>query len=101
MAVMIVRLINGEEIIGDCKVTDNGIEIKEPAMIHYGMNPTTGKMSVGFLPYAQLLKDDEIELKADHIIYTGEPVQEAYNQYNTMFGSGLVVAGPGGIDLKK
>lgn len=92
MAVMIVRLINGEEIIGDCTVIENGIEVKEPAMIHYGMNPQTGKVNVGFMPYAQLLKDNKIQLKADHIIYTGEPVQEAYNQYNTMFGSGIVVA---------
>ena len=101
MAVMIVRLINGEELIGDCEVNENGVRIKEPAQIHFSMNPQTGKVSVGFLPYANLLKENTISIKSDHIIYTGEPVQEAYNQYNTMFGSGLVVAGPGGIDLKK
>lgn len=101
MAIMIVRLINGEELIGDCEVNENGVVIKEPAQIHFAMNPQTGKVNVGFLPYANLLKETRINIKNDHIIYTGEPVQEAYNQYNTMFGSGLVVAGPGKIDLKQ
>lgn len=99
MTVMIVRLINGDELIGDCEVTDSGISMKEPAQIHFGMNPQTGKINVGFLPYANLVKDNKIQLKSDHIIYTGEPVQDAYNQYNTMFGSGLVVAGPGGLNV--
>ena len=101
MAVMIVRLINGDELIGDCEVNETGVRMKEPAQIHLGMNPQTGKINVGFLPYANLLKETSIHLKADHIIYTGEPIQDAYNQYNTMFGSGLVVAGPGSIDLKQ
>lgn len=100
MAVMIVRLINGEELIGSCEVTENGVRMKEPAQIHFSMNPQTGKVNVGFLPYASLLKESSIDIKSDHIIYTGEPVQEAYNQYNTMFGSGLVVAGPGNLNVK-
>lgn len=101
MTIMIVRLINGEELIGDCEVVETGIRLKEPAQIHFAMNPQTGKVNVGFLPYASLLKENYITIRNDHIIYTGEPVQEAYNQYNTMFGSGLVVAGPGKIDLKQ
>lgn len=100
MAVMIVRLINGDELIGDCEVNESGIRMKEPAQIHFSMNPQTGKVNVGFLPYANLLKENHISLKSDHIIYTGEPMQEAYNQYNTMFGSGLVVAGPGDLSVK-
>lgn len=97
MGIMIVRLINGEELIGDCDVNENGVRMKEPAQIHFSMNPQTGKVNVGFLPYANLLKENTINLKPDHIIYTGEPVQEAYNQYSTMFGVGLVVTGTGGI----
>lgn len=100
MAVMIVRLINGDELIGQCEDVHNGVRIKEPAQIHLAMNPQTGKINVGFLPYAHLLKENYIHLKSDHILYIGEPVQDAYNQYNTMFGSGLVVAGPGDLGTK-
>jgi hypothetical protein len=47
---------------------------------------------MGMFPAAQHLKGSVIEISTDHIIYMGEPVEELYNQYNSIFGSGIQLA---------
>tara|TARA_R110001583_G_scaffold77308_1_gene210553 strand:- start:533 stop:862 length:330 start_codon:yes stop_codon:yes gene_type:complete len=89
--VKIIRLQTGEEII--CKFLDGSTEgtkiLKKPAIIipvgqgNIGLSP--------WLPYAEL--SDGVEVKESHIMFIVKPVDEFLNEYNTAFGSGLVVPG--------
>jgi|TARA_R100000008_G_scaffold83201_1_gene68324 hypothetical protein len=89
--VRVVRLQTGEEII--CKLldgsTDNTKLLKKPAII---IPVGQGKIGLSpWLPYAEI--SDGIEIKESHIMFITEPVEEFLNEYNTAFGSGLVVPG--------
>ena len=90
--VKIVRLTSGEEII--CKVVDGNTKdtkcLKKPAIIipvgegRIGLSP--------WMPYAELT--DGIEVNDVNIMFITKPVEEFLQEYNTAFGSGLIVPGP-------
>ena len=89
--VKIVRLTSGEEII--CKVVDGNTKdtkcLKKPAII---IPVGQGKIGLSpWIPYSEI--SDGIEVKDDNIMFITKPVDEFLNEYNTAFGSGLVVPG--------
>ena len=98
--VKIVRMGTGEEIIG--KVTDNGdsCTIKNPAII---IPAGEGKIGLApYLPYAEI-KENGLEVYKNHIMFIANPMKEFVNEYNSAFGSGIVVptapmGGPMGDD---
>ena len=90
--VKIVRLQTGEEII--CKVLDSSKKdtklLKKPAII---IPVGQGKIGLApWMPYADI-DSGGLEVKEKHIMFIIEPLVEFLNEYNTAFGSGLVVAG--------
>ena len=93
--IKIVRLQTGEEVICKCTVdSKNGtVTMKKAAIIipvgqgQIGLSP--------FMPYAN--NTDGVTVKDKHIMFIVTPVEEFLNEYNTGFGSGLVV--PGAKDL--
>ena len=94
--VKIVRLQTGEEII--CKVADGSIEgtkcLKKPAII---IPVGQGKIGLSpWLPYAEI-DSKGVEVKENNIMFIIDPVDEFLNEYNTAFGSGLVIAGAGDV----
>ena len=95
MNVKILKLITGEELIG--KVVDEGeigIVIDDPANIH--MAPTQdSRMQLYLIPYAPYADKDQSTLKPQHVIMQYEPNTDLLNKYNSMFGSGIQIAGAG------
>lgn len=88
MAVRIVRLKSGEEIITDYKVEDGIAILKNPAILL-----PTGQGQIGFMPwmmYAEL-ENNTIKFNVDHVLFDVMPVSELMNQYNQTLGSGLLV----------
>lgn len=94
--IKIVKLVTGEEIIGDVDEIanqHNEIKISKPCVIQ--LVPSRGnpeQIGMALLPYAAYTKDHTILVKASCVVWTQEPVKELYNQYNSIFGNGLVVA---------
>ena len=95
--VKIIRLTTGEEILCKAEKTDTGWTAKKAALI-----VPTGAGSIGlmgWMPYTKTYKDG-IEIKDEHVMFVSAPEEDLYNEYNSAFGSGLVVAkseptGPG------
>jgi hypothetical protein len=54
---------------------------------------------VGMMPYAPFAKDQKMTINKSHIVAYGEPDDEIKNAYNSKFGSGIVVASSGGIQI--
>lgn len=85
--VMLFRINSGEEVIA--KVIDkaaDGWTIKNPAII---VPLGQGKLGLGpWLPYCTT---DSFFLPKSATLFTGELRVEMINDYNTNFGSGLVV----------
>lgn len=88
--IKVIKLSTGEELMGEI---DNNYVIKNPCILQ--MVPSRSdpsKAAMALIPYANYLDDSRIEISTEHIVWEGEPVEELYNQYNSIFGSGIQLA---------
>ena len=83
MNVKIVKLISGEELIGEFDEKSN--IITNPVMI-----PVSDK-SIGFGPWMPYSEDKSFTLKEEHIQIIASPSKTISNEYNKAFGSGIVI----------
>jgi len=84
MNVKIIRLISGEELIGDWNKETN--TVTGPVV----MIPV-GKDQLGFQPWVPYAEDEKIILKEQHIVVVLTPDNKLQNEYNRVYGSGLVM----------
>lgn len=84
MNIKIVKLFNGEELIGEYDEKTN--VIKNPVV----MIPVN-KEQIAFQPWLPYAEDKEYQLKDTMIIITATPSSTILNEYNRVFGSGIVV----------
>ena len=84
MNIKIVRIVSGEELIGDWNKETN--TITNPVV----MIPVA-KDQLGFQPWIPYAEDKEITFKEQHIVVVLTPDTKLQNEYNRVFGSGLLV----------
>lgn len=92
MMIRVLKLTTGEELVGEVTVTDENTHLKNPCIVQLvpsRANPEQPMMAM--VPYAITVDGHKIQIKNSHIVWSGEPVKEVYNQYNSMFGSGIIV----------
>lgn len=88
--IKIVKLISGEELVGDVTVESDRLNISKPAMLQLMPHRNDpNQFMVGLIPYAQYTKSHAVEMNMDHILWVEEPIDDLYNNYNTMFGTGI------------
>jgi len=90
--IKLLKLTTGEEIIGDVTGGDT-ITIKQPCILQ--MIPSrsdSSKLMMALLPYVSHVKNSTLDISLEHIVWEGEPVEELYNQYNSVFGTGIQLA---------
>tara|TARA_Y100000034_G_scaffold99997_1_gene123088 strand:+ start:409 stop:753 length:345 start_codon:yes stop_codon:yes gene_type:complete len=94
MNTKIVRLSSGEEIICGLEKKKDSYIIKKPAIL-----VPVGKGNIGlmpWLPYANF-SDNTIEIADRFVMFTIDAQSDLMNEYNTAFGSGLLVPNAGGV----
>ena len=84
MNIKIVRIVSGEELIGDWNKETN--TINNPVV----MVPL-GKDQLGFQPWIPYSEDEAMTFKDQHIVVVLTPDTKLQNEYNRVFGSGLLV----------
>ena len=84
MNVKIVKLISGEELIGEFDEKTN--VITNPVV----MIPVNNK-SIGFGPWMAYSEDKSFILKEEHIQIIATPSKVITNEYSKAFGSGIVI----------
>ena len=84
MNVKIVKMISGEELIGDYDEKTN--VIKNPVV----MIPVN-KEQIAFQPWLPYSEDKEFSLKESAINIVANPSTTIINEYNAVYGSGIVV----------
>lgn len=103
--VRILKLVSGEDIIGDIKEVD--VEGKEFILVNKPMlvvmmpkqeNPN--EYAVGLVPYAPFAEGNQVPIMPQHIVSIYSPEAGLRNEYSTRFGSGLVVP-DNKLDTKK
>ena len=93
MAVKLLRLKYCEDIVTDVKEENLEREytkVKLPAML-VPMGGQGQQMQMALAPWLPFSDDKEFTIPSDWILITSEPAQDIVNNYNQMFGSGIVV----------
>lgn len=94
MTIKCVRLITGEDIIGDVSdsfTADDPVVIKNPAQIVIRQTET-GSVGAAFAPFMPFAKNNTVKFYANAVIGEIEIDLNLVNEYNRIFGSGIVVA---------
>jgi hypothetical protein len=90
--VKIIRLLNGEDLIGEVVHQDDvSVQVKHPlrvVLVPSKANPE--QPAVGLGPYAEYSDEKTFTFNRSHVTVMYTPITEFINQYNSMFG-GLVV----------
>ena len=84
MSIKVIRLVTAEELIGDW-------DREKSSIINPVVMVPVSKDKIGFQPWITLSDDDEIVLKDQHIMAVVTPDIKLQNEYNRVFGSGLIV----------
>jgi len=91
MAIKIVKFINGEELIGEAKQNSDYITMSDVAQIIMVPGKVEGQAGMALAPYMQYAKSKSFDFHVNNIMTMADPVDELYNQYNRIFGSGIVL----------
>ncbi len=90
--IKIVRLLNGEDLIGEVIAQDDlTVQLKNPLRVVYVPSKANPEQpTVGLGPYAEFSDEKVFTFNRSHVTVIYTPIKEFINQYNSMFG-GLVV----------
>ena len=93
MNVKLLRLKSGEDVIADVTLvdTEDTIKIENPAMLMPTGQSQGGHVQMGFGPWAPFADEQKFEIPRDWLVYISTPNKDLLNQYNSVFGSGIVV----------
>lgn len=91
MAVKCFKLISGEDVIGAVKNTaENCYVLESPATILMQPSPE-GRVNMAIMPFMAYTGDSDVVIFKHAIAAEGDPDQQVVNEYNRIFGSGIVV----------
>ena len=95
MKILAMKLITGEEILGEIESeSETEFVIENPVGIAIVRDPKTGQPNVGFAPFplhAEQKTGTTLAINKKSVVYSYVPAQDFINNYNSIFGSGLVV----------
>ena len=91
--IKVVRLISGEELMGFLTETADGWHLKNVCQIVTSYTDTTSATArVGLSPFMPYTKTtDGVDLKHSYVGFIVDPVNELTNEYNQVFGSGIIL----------
>ena len=93
MAVKLLRLKSGEDIIAEHvqgKIGQN-ITIENPAMLMPMGDGRGNQVQVGLAPWMPFSAEKRFDVPGDWVLLLTEPAPDIVNNYNQVFGSGIVV----------
>ena len=83
MTVKLIRMWSGEDVITDIVEETNDSYVIENPIVAV---PSPQEGRIAFAPWSPLLQKDKIEVTKKYVVYEGNPQEEIFEQYNTMFG---------------
>jgi len=89
---LLIKLTSSEEILCTQVSSGEGAMVIKDAVLLIYRQAKEGAMSVGFAPFMPYA-DGTISLNHSAISANGYPKQDLADEYNRIFGSGIVIAG--------
>jgi hypothetical protein len=90
-----IKLVTGEEVIADISVTEQGqLALKNAVQLRLAPPKIAGGApQMGFAPFpafSQQKQDEVILVEPLHVVYHYTPATDISDNYNQMFGSGII-----------
>jgi hypothetical protein len=92
MSIKVCKLVTGEDIIADIELDQQGYLFSNPAQIVV-QQTQDGRVGAAFAPYAPYAKDGKVRIFGNAVIGEIEIDVKLINEYNRIFGSGIMIAG--------
>jgi len=86
-----VKLTTGEDVLADFS-TENGLSTLENSVQVIMVPSRTGEPNFQFIPFPIMSNDKKIDIENCHIMFVCEPSEEFLNQYNSIFGAGIITS---------
>lgn len=97
MSVQAFRLLTGEDVIAEVvTTTDSVVNTKNPAVVVM-QRTEDGRVGVGLQPFVPFAKNGEISFLRTAMSAAYEVDTQMVNEYNRIFGSGIVIASAGDL----
>jgi len=96
MAIKVLKLITGEEVLGEAEIALGEWYVTNPVAISI-VRGKDGAPNVGLAPFplhAPQTKDAKIAIPLTSVVYSYIPAEDFINNYNQIFGSGIVLPTP-------
>ena len=91
MALKLIRLKSGEDIIADVLEDDgSSVKIKEPCVLMPMGDSRGNKIQMGMVPWMPFSHGQEFTLSHDWIVLLTTPNEEIEDNYGRVYGSGLI-----------
>ena len=93
MNIQVFKLTSGEDVLGELVNTSSTYSIKNPVGIAV-VRGQNGQPNVGLTPFplhAEQKKDVVVEIPTTSVVYSYVPAEDFINNYNQIFGSGIVL----------
>ena len=94
MDIIVLKLITGEEVLGEIESqSETEFVLVNPVGIAV-VRGQNGQPSVGFAPFpihAEQKTGATVALAKRNVVYSYTPAEDFVNNYNQIFGSGIVV----------
>jgi hypothetical protein len=99
VAINVLKLISGEEVLGEFELNGDVYTVTDPVGISI-VRQASGQPGVGFTPFPLHRSGDPaqppkkgytIDIPKQSVVYSYEPAQDFIDNYNAIFGAGIVL----------
>lgn len=93
MSIKVLKLTNGEDVLGEVKYELGKYNITNPVGIAV-VRGKDGSTNVGLTPFplhAPQKQGFTIDIPASSVLYSYEPAEDFVSNYNQVFGAGIAV----------
>lgn len=99
MNIKLIRLSTGEDLLGDVTINENAdVVVENPCMVYVRPNQNNSGASVGITKWMPYAANKEFIIDGKFVVTLADPADDLKNEYNKIFGSGIVVA-PAGLKV--
>ena len=95
MNIKLIRLSSGEDIIGDLSYQDpndpDAITIENPCLVYIAQGTPGKGAQIGMTRWMPYADNKVFSIKKAFIVTDCDPVDDLRQQYDSVFGSGLIV----------
>jgi hypothetical protein len=87
MTVKAVKLMSGEEVVGEVIHEENDVTTLKNVLMIMIQRDKEGNLNIGFVPFAPYLgKEATFEFSTDKVMFVKEVDTQMANMYNSVFG---------------